>query len=189
MKTPYLDNLEAANMRLRRTIVMHGGRPVYIQEIMHHDLEVFGTDLLTGKDQKLPSLRRKSWDFRPVRLGYVNFAREHAAYLRRVPARRWKQGLDCDQLPFRNEKLTSPALARTILGQYPSFEKAVERTDAYEVDTAFHKDWAVSSIGENEYVLKYRDRHVGEVNDELEYHLLDKYEFLEEALQEAVNDV
>lgn len=189
MKTPYLDNHNDAEMRLNRTVVMYKGRPIYIQGIRGDELKVIGTDLLDSEDKALPSLKEEGWDFLPVQLGYVNFPRREAAYVRRTPARRWKQGLDCQALNYPEHMIITPAVAHTILNQYPSFEKAIERADAFGLRTAFHKDWSVQSWGGKTFGLEYRTKEVGEINSDLEFKLTDKYSFLQEALQEAINHV
>lgn len=189
MKTPYLDSHHDAEMRLNKTIVMHNGRPVFIQRIVGQELDVMATDLITNEDVELPSLKGEGWDFTPVQLGYVNFPRRDAGYVQRTPARRWKQGLDCGALHFPEHMLTTPALARTILNKYPSFQAAVNRAEGFGVRTAFHKDWSVNRYDVDRYLLEYRNRKVGVVRPDLTFELKDKYIFLQEALQEAINHV
>lgn len=181
---PYM--VDDLNMRLSNSLVMHDGEPFYITEI--EGTTVYG---LYTEDQERGefTLPTKKLDIRPVPLGYVNTAR-HAAYCTRMPHRRYKQGLNSAcividiPLQGKDEMIRSKAMARAILGKYPSIDEVIEKLDVNARSAAFHRYWALSKNAKKEYDLSYRGLHVGAF-ERGNLSLMENYRYLAEELEDA----
>ncbi|MNX61467.1 hypothetical protein D3C86_924010 [compost metagenome] len=172
-----------ANSRLVETIVRLESEPVYVWGVrvgMKVDYSTL-TEMDAMKRCDLEELNLK-----PVPLGYCNY-NKYACYLTRMPMRRdWRQGLrrgnftslsgaDANRIPYE-------ALRQCILGEYPTFEAALEASKKVK-SIAWHRHWAVDNNGQ--ILHKGGQRPVGTVTNG-KIVLLSKYQYLKEALEESL---
>lgn len=179
----YSDDYEYANSRLTETIVRLNGEPVYIYKVMAG----MKTDYTTLDNMgEMKRCLTGELDLKPVPLGYCNYNKA-ACYLTRIPMRRdWRQGLrrgnfaslsgtNADRIPYE-------ALRQCILGDYPSFEGAVEAVKKLS-SIAWHRHWAIDNKGQ---VLYKGGTHPVGVLDNGQVVLASKYHYLKEALKESL---
>lgn len=181
------------NMRLADSLVMHGGRPFYVKEYMYGDNALYG--YYTDKDRnedKLIKLPNRYLDIRPPRLGYMN-TRRNSYYVSRVPVRRYKQGLNRQNIAVgalniepglnRGDTIRCVELARCILNKYPSLDECLEKLQDGRNACAFHRHWAITAGGE----LHYRGNPVG-AYQKGNLKLTEDYCYLQEAAEEALDE-
>ena len=162
------ENAEDAKMRLRHTVVLYKGEPVYINDVQRGNgdddgpLRVYMTALpVTGKapvpqeegvaGQQRKFISSKHFDIAPFRMGYVNDPKYGAYYCSRLPNRVQKQGL-CNEnfkavtnagAPIAFATFTAckdvPAM---VANNYPSFERCATLL-AKCSSMAFHRDFAL----------------------------------------------
>jgi hypothetical protein len=179
----YEDNIEYAAGRLDGTIVMLKGEPIYVKEVLDNGDLIYSplaapdTDYLTALSE-LDVVGQNQ-------LGYVNYGGS-AYYLMRKPIRGdWRQGLRMANLAFAGEegfgRLPFRELRQTILGQYPSFEEAIDLVkDEHWERCAFSRGFAVNRSGS----LLYKQRIVGSYDKIVT--LMEHYKYLTEYLEEVL---
>ena len=170
------DTDEYARSRLLNTIVLHKGKPVEVGHIEDGKaiLQVLGA----GGVIKAPL---SELDLSPIRLGYVNHG-GGAHYLKRLPKRRdWRQGLRDNNI--NKPELLHLGVARLCEGTYPSFKEACAMVEIDHHCVAFSRQFAVDDEGEVEY---RGSSNVGHLDEGLGVDLLQQYEYLAEALKEAM---
>ena len=182
----FFDTPRYARQALANCLVRIGESPVWVGEI-GEDFSTTFTYLSNGRMSVIPDIRKVvDFNIQPVPLGYINLG-EKAVYLRRIPRRRWKQGLSSDSLDKRigAHALRSRSMANCILGRYPSLEKALSRVKDGLFSSAFDRDWAVSA-GVVNPDLKYKGVVVGIVdNDNVPRLSLDN-QYLHECLEGVI---
>lgn len=188
-------------LRLKGSVVMYDKRPVLIADVLGNGI-VRAVDILAdeGKTVKVVDL-----DLSPssAKLGYVIGEGGELYYASRRPARKFKQGLTRENL-FTFEAMNKPNdkdmaalirqggrphfnpgsthVARTIMGQYPSLEKAFTDVRAGKRKAMpFSREWAVADK-DHELCLLFRGDVVGYVGDN-SVKLLPEYFYLKESLQ------
>lgn len=179
----YGDDWNYASSRLCETIVRLKGEPVYIYSV---------NPGMIAKYAKLDDLDNIAFcdanelDLKPVPLGYCNY-NKNACYLSRIPMRRdWRQGLrrgnfaslsgvDAERIPYG-------ALAKTILGDYPTYKAALDAVRKVK-SMAWHRHWAVD--GALQVFYKGAIRPVGEVVEGV-VQLNSRSHYLAEALSESL---
>lgn len=180
---------EDAKMRLSNSLIRVNESPAYISDI-NHDYSTHITYPLNGKKSFVKDIREvKGINYEPVPLGYVNDGNT-AHYLRRIPHRRWKQGLTGNSIDAYINRpvnfLKSRALSQCIKGRYPSLEDAYNLVSSNKKKAiAFHRNWACS-VGVVSPNLMYKGRRVGILNENMSPSFHDKYEFLIESFNEEV---
>lgn len=125
------DNSNDVSSRLSGTVIRYRERPIYIESVEGYEL--FCRDILADKNFSCDVNKDLNLDFRSPALGYVNTGRG-CFYYSRIPTRGYKQGLEprgTSMLYSTGENrgardLTSKAVARCIVGDYPSFKDALE---------------------------------------------------------------
>jgi len=154
-----------ANDRLVNTIARVKNTPAMIQKIT--DTKVQWVDL--SEFNTNPVLRAdplEDLDINPVPLGYCNH-KDSAVYLMREPIRRdWKQGLRCQTLmalrdgeEIKSASIAYEDLAKTIIGDYPTFGKvfqtAVDKALPYSVawDRSFMVKHTLEIVYREEVVI------------------------------------
>jgi len=165
------DNTADANMRLSDSVIRLQGSPIYIHEAVRgpdREIQLVYTDL-EGVGGRV-GVHNEHLNYEPVPLGYVNID-GMSAYLQRIPARKWKQGLSRDNLQIKGilpdfidtrALLTTSYLAATIQGTYPTFAEALTRVrEGRDQHTAFHRKFSLHPDSETGLVwLHYAgDRH------------------------------
>lgn len=193
-------NVNDAQMRLAGCVVRYSNTPVYISRVFESGGDVFCEFNKLGEMDEGHRRRKvndENWNFKPVRLGYVNL-RGETFFVERAPVRKWKQGLHPDNIhivpDFRDGRkgiLTTMALRSCINGDYPSIETAVDRINNKWISHAFHRFYALSVTKTRWlYNLGYRGVHVGTYNHGLGlagFKLDQSYQFLNEELQEVLH--
>lgn len=186
------DNGQYANSRLAGTIIRLGnGRPVTVIECegAGEDIQVCYSYLSTGNRAR-GLYRLVEMDLTPVPLGWADHSRWDASYLVRIPKRNdWRQGLRLSNYSsvFGSDKreITASNLSKTILGNFLSFDDAVDEAVNNGKITPFSREFAVGYRGkEVELYFKWFGK-VGDVRN-TKFDLSDKFSHLQEVLEEAV---
>lgn len=190
------DNERDARNRLMNTIITYKDRPAWVIDITH-TLGIRGRFMVDG-EEFICSQTSKNLKLSPPRLGFMNLG-DKALYLRRIPHRRWKAGLDSQAIygappRFMVQGLMNEVggpLAMCLEGKYPTYQEVLEvaakkRGNPFELDgpigRAFSRDFAV--IGGN---LDYKGTNVGQVQRNGVAILEPRYTYLAEALEEAIH--
>lgn len=191
------DEQDNISMRLLNSVVRVGKTPVYVIDAGAQEIRY--KSLTSGRENTI-NLKSPRLDLSPIPLGYVNY-RGEIYYLSRMPVRKYKQGLSSESLNMngRNGRakdvLRSKALAKCVLGQYPSQQEAIQRIKDGEImGLAFSRQFAICENGgfggggENaELSLRFRGKAVGKItrkHDELQ--LLPSFIYLQEKLTGAM---
>lgn len=151
--------------RLIGTIVRYNSKPVMVNEI--NGTEISYRNLLTSKTEYG---LYDGLDINPVPLGYTN-SHGISYYLTRCPMRKdWKQGLrsqtmralECGaNFPISHE-INLRDVARTIIGEFPSVEKAIKAlVDNDAVTIAFSRTFALDGDGS---IWHKAIRNIGKLN-------------------------
>lgn len=133
--------------RINHSVIRYKDVPVYVDEVLYGDPEkryrvgdaviVRLTDLLTGKHF---SIDAESADLNTASppLGYMNQSKRCVAFfLERIPRRRWKSGLNSENvaamtplgetMPTSSKMFRSSDIARTILNDYPTLQECEDK--------------------------------------------------------------
>lgn len=189
----YGNDYQYASSRLKDSVVMCDGKPIYVQEISGKGL-VTATNLSNGK---METFLLDDIDLTPIQLGYIN-SKDRACFGYRYPSRTYKQGLTKYNFGAHNfyETYHSKSVVRTILNIYPSLEDCLEQAINHEIDSiAFSRDFAVGFAEEDlKCPLFYRDVRVGYISwnnkgNNCNYELHNRFEFLQEVLEKAIKNV
>lgn len=138
------EEADYARSRLPETIVrLTNGKPIFIQSVLAN--KVYYNHL--GEDEQRVC-KLSDLNINPVPLGYVNEG-NNAFYLTRSPVREdWRQGLRSrtmrvvGALGGMGFDLDDNSIAKTILGEYPSFKTALKNAEAGAA-TAFSRNFAI----------------------------------------------
>jgi hypothetical protein len=173
------ENVEEAESRLRSTVVMYDGKPVWVDHVVRGT----GPSGLSVQIYSLPRLREKrevdlfdpKLNMRNIPLGYVNYGHD-ALYLTRMPARRFKQGLNSENVHIPRDKMfnehgdrinwgtiySSQGFADSMSGKFPSFEEAAKKlADESEFKSvAFSRVFALSRNPLGLNILLYKGNEV-----------------------------
>ena len=146
LKGDKYETVEEVTTRLKDSVVMYDGKPVYITRISYAEPDdedavsrvffrelPFGIEGPGGKEVR-KYLSSKKFDLATPRLGYFNNKGE-AVFVSRTPVRQYQQGLtkktaslyDCHGKPVRNLDFSgmvkSQGFVDMINGKYPSFQE------------------------------------------------------------------
>lgn len=190
-KISYDGDNEYASTRLRQTIALLDGVPVYIRDV-HSDgtVEYSG---ITGDGHWETTV--SALDIDPFPLGYVNKGRD-CHYSMRKPARYYKQGLNGSNFFCSSGFLSvhSKPVERTIMGIYPKQSECFERVYCGEYNSsAFSREFGVGITEGNPLVnLLFKGNKVGKarwntLSQSVSYTLDDGRTYLQEALEESTN--
>lgn len=198
----FFDLTQATNY-LSKSIVRVAKSPVYVltvrDKVVHGVIKFEMEYVPCANPSANPSkilTDDKEVDMNPVPLGFMRYfdgVRWKTFDVKRYPARKWSIGLARSNLAatdpitgtnispdYYREFLPSKSLSDTILGKYPSFERAVKTSEKEECSVPFSRRFLVykggifyKSIGEK--VADLRAKGV---------EFLDQYSFLAEAFQE-----
>lgn len=184
----FFNEARYARQALANCLVRVGEAPVWIEDIN----EDFSTSFyypMNGKRSDIADITKvKDLNVEPVPLGYINIGTQ-ASYCKRVPCRRWKQGLSRESLDIRAmgiNILKTKNFSNCILGKYPSLPKSLDLLGERQTSIAFERSWAVQ-VGIVEPSLLYKGKYVGIVKDGRPV-LVDKFDYLKEILEEIVNE-
>lgn len=190
---PYLP--EDLEMRLGRSLIRYKDKPFFVTEPGRNGRNCFlrGIFTLTGEEDVI-QLPNKDLDIRPVPLGYMNLVAQ-TLYVMRKPQRRYKQGFSSQAFttsgPGRinfmiRECIYSKSLAKTVVGDYPDMEQALDHTKKKKGSCAFHRRFAFYFDRDLGIVqLHYRGVPVGMYMSG-EVMLSEPHQFLAEELERAM---
>lgn len=187
----YEDDWDYAESRLNNTLVRLGNLPYFVHNICCETGRVEG--FLTY-EREHAACDLYDLNLEPVPLGYCNTP-EGSAYGQRLPTRHYKQGLNGTNYFAKEFRLMADSAhtAKTILGLYPDPMEAAEYVMNKEVKSrAFSRDFALGYKRKDTMSLLFRSHECGTVtwNDEkinLNYHLSDQAQYLQEMLEAATN--
>lgn len=183
------ETVDDANLRLRDTVVLYKGEPVFIHSVRRAETpdEIFrvyysplplskAKVLSRGEDaDKRKYISSKHFDICPFRMGYVNSQSKGAFYCCRLPNRVQRQGLSAEnfkaitcqgkQVDFRTFCCT-PEVIHMVNNVYPIFQTALKALDKV-FSIAFHYDFALvkDSNIESLIYLFHRGEKAGFLND------------------------
>lgn len=147
LKGDKYETTEEVNFRLKDTVVLYDGKPVYITQVRIPEAED-GKEIARVFFKELPIVGRggretrkflssRKFDLTPFKMGYMNFSGS-AVFVSRSPVRQNRQGLsqavttftDCKGRRYENITfnlmLQSLGFVDMVNGKYPSFKDAGE---------------------------------------------------------------
>lgn len=147
--------------RLTDTICMYKGEPVYVSSNRGHILTIYD---LYKRDKGQVDYRSDDFDYRSIRLGYMNYNKQ-AFYVNRIPLRSnatWgvsSQNLSCSN-GGRPPTTWGKEMIDCVMGTHPSLATAISNLRQKDwVSCAFHRHFAVARQG-NDIILHHRDSPV-----------------------------
>ncbi len=186
------DDPSYAHDRLCGTFVkVQGGKIAYINRI-HSSGMVEGYFITkdSTKPMNYKNLGKLSdFDLEPFTFGYVNCP-TGARYIQRFPYRQYKQGVRTSQFGRHfsgdSRRDWELALISSVRGRFPRFDFCVDSVMNEEVPAlAFAHHFAV---GKNKGpIVIYKNRVVGNVDENLDIHLKNKFSSLTESIEESLN--
>lgn len=195
------EEFEYGLTRVKSTVVLDlSGEPVYVTGGDLDDNSLYGFPLKMGRDanRKILGIGFHNFNLTPFPLGYVNTS-YGATYTSRSPVRHYKQGLDERSLSSSRYRvgLFSKGLYNTIVNKYPAPEECFESIVCQEKSSlAFCRSFCFSRSrdGGNTVIMNFKDRAVGKAiytaeAGRINYQLYDKFSFLQETLEECINNV
>lgn len=169
-----------ANMRLKGTVVLYEGNPVYIRNVVAGEKD----EILRVQADPIPIKPRtmdeaemrkyissKKFDIAPFKMGYVN-APTGCFYCSRLPSRQQKQGLSSETFTGRDHRgnavpfsnfTTCKEVVAMVKGDYPSFEVA-KRALAKCPSVAFDREFALMKddiLGDTLLRIYHKGKQVG----------------------------
>ncbi len=184
------DRVQDASMQLDNTVMMTKERgPIYITS---YDGWEFNIQELLSYESEVVDIREVGLTFEPMLLGYVNYGHQ-VAYLGRRPRRMWKAGLSHDNIRaisgyLDDDILTQSALGKCLINDYPSLKEAFDSCYKRNTAFAFNRDIALSSLDGGVIDIEYKGMQIGNISEDLDFLINDKYEYLTEVLMEAINE-
>jgi len=180
----YKNDIDYARGRLTNTYISYKDELVFIEELgkdkFRYKTGAAWGESLVGEVNNI--------DMTPIKLGYTNYkGRTH--YLMRMPARRWKQGIDKQGVASVSThygdgmEVKGSDFRYAFKGDYPSLNRSIKKAKETGKPVAFSRVFALlPNMG-----LEYKGRNVVGKIDDYGRPLLDrKYLWLEEALRENV---
>lgn len=198
------DNLQDASSKLVGTFCMYKGKAIVVKDVQTTDPDgydkgeyrVYWNDMEHGRTGTPFLMEDPEFNCSHYNLGYVN-RMQAASWFYRLPQKQWKQGLRHDQLGQKVsarqyygavEFRASPWVGQMLEDLYPSFKEAIEllKRDKAEI-VAFHRNFAAKyNRMHQDFVVEYKGDEIGVTHDAHTFKLTDRYQHLNESLQEAV---
>jgi hypothetical protein len=196
------ETVEDASMRLRNTVVLYKGDPVYITRLERGtEDEIFRVyyrplPLKPGDEAEARKfISSKYFDIAPFRMGYLNDLKNGAYYCKRSPNRIQKQGL-CGEnfvarthngkgIPF-NVFITNPEVVLMINNVYPTLTQAIKALEK-SPGVAFSRDFCLvrDEVLTDLIYIYHKGEKVGLLQrDDGSVRLAAKFRCLKEALEE-----
>ena len=194
-------SLADLEMMFKSTLIRQKDEPVFIESLSQNN-GITKAELyyLSNGDCKWVVFDEDNYNFKPVRLGYVNL-RGFAIYLYRRPLRRYKQGLHYEclgQVPNRRndwsqnenirlmecqklvQKLHNKELVNTIKGYYPSLSDALAMFEDMACEVAFDRQFSIDKMNK----IRYKGNVVGGYSTKQKQIVFnDGFEYLNKALR------
>jgi hypothetical protein len=128
-------------------------------------------------------------------VGYVNYFHS-GAWFYRLPMKQYSQGLRSNQCGLRasNPNFSDVSLGfnkpvgKMLENDYPKYAEAADllKTEQAKI-VAFHKDFAMTyDEMHKDFILEYKGNRIGYTHDLAEVKFMTEFEYLNEALKEAV---
>lgn len=182
-------NLEYAQQKLGRTVVMYEGKSALVLDVVgDNDNISLVTQLADSTTVEKPI---EEFKIRAFPLGYAN-TNDGCQYFMRVPMRSdWRQGLRERNVLFSDgsgRRQTNPSIARIMQAldcEYPSLQEALARVLNGERCVAFSKAFCLRRSRSGVSILYRNFRKVGEVSNEGAISLADGFSFLSHFLKVA----
>jgi len=194
-------SLQDLQMMFLNTLIRYKGLPVLVENIIQEKktkevkVELYH---LTTNEFSLITFNEEEFNFKPVRLGYINH-RGFAIYIYRQPYRKFKQGLNRECMVYvdsemlyldgnhqlrRNQSVDDVfalwvnSLCNTIDSKYPSLKEAIIKIKDGAMEVAFDRQFAIC----HQNYIRYKGKIVGAYQkDHIEFK--PGFEFLKNALR------
>jgi len=208
MAVPYRTP-EETNDRISQTVVMFGNDPVYVVQALADrgpDNRVYTAVMYVLLPAKIdidsirgigPGILKASilderWRCHDFNIGYVNQPDIlDAAYMTRIPIRRYKQGLNAAnlngiaRLGNFQKLVANQSFVDMLRGNYPNYavvHKKVSKANAEHAQMAFARRWSLEHTDLEVYWLRYRGQRVASSQDGWTFHLPKKFLYLKELI-------
>lgn len=154
---------EDVNSRLTGTFILYKGKAIYVKAAHDRILtyQLAGADI-TPFSLPLPQVHSESiyLEISSPPLGYLN-SENRCYYVKRVPKRRWKQGIDAHSVIVTSHNTTGGSVpithfntkfvANMLEGTYLTVKKILEECAlGHRLDGAFHRRWAIGNVNTKE---------------------------------------
>lgn len=192
---PRYERQRDAEMRLNGTVLSYDGKAIKVMGV-DDELRLYSVFIRSG-EEKIINQDDPRLSFIPPTLGYINTETE-ALFSMRVPARRYKQGLDIRTVYFspRNRDVRRHQerfFVDCLENIYPTIEQCMRKlgggTNPFKQDVcrsvAFSKKFAIGS-GVGFSTLLHKGREVGHFEGTIPV-LSDRFSYLQECLDEAMS--
>lgn len=201
----FYDSVDDGARRLSKTVVMHKGEPVWLQDVMGLNTDQQATisrlPLKIGKDLEVVSLVRDDFEIRQLPcLGYVDY-KGSSYYIRRIPVRQGKQGYfeETTEIPVNHQGyiptfkqlISTTEFVSMMMNKYPKFDKVFEEIIESDEETSksFKKTFSLSMDDMSCLALNYRGQKVAIANNPKKYgpvfRLPKQFRYLTEELNES----
>lgn len=191
----YYDDVNYADSRMRGTIMSSvRNEPLYIAEVSYHSnrdgIWAFATNLANDVEGWIDI---RDILFQPIQLGYMNLGSGCYYFKRRALRQDWRQGIRNGNFESDypgNIRMLGRALYDLMNNKYPSLEDCVFDVMTTNITSkAFNKHFALEfSLVNNKMKLKYKGDHIGYITSNLTFTLDRKYIYLQERLEDAINE-
>lgn len=191
MAVSYGDDFDYARQFLVGSYVLYNGNIILVNDIHGDGLVEFS---YFDHPDRWEETALQNIDLSPMPLGYMNMDNK-AAFLARVPARQFRQGIREGNLQIYDGGAWRRVMGRlpqafinTVRGNYPTVDRCfMEIYNNGKESRAFSRKFAIKS-GKNKELspLHYRGNNVGTISPDLNFKLKNKFGFLKESLVEIL---
>jgi hypothetical protein len=194
----HYDNLEDAKTKLVGTYAYYKDEAVLVKDIILMDNQKYGVKVLKlgARTSTVIFLHDPDFNFMKFNLGYSNH-QHSSVWWYRIPAKQYRQGLKAEYVKRRAtnqvyEIQTDFSFSKPIVNMlqniYPSFEETQQALkDELVTIMAFHKDFALTYDRiHTDFIVEYKGVSIGCLNSPKEMKLMEPYQFVTEALKEAI---
>lgn len=193
------DNLDDAKAKLDGTLAYYDGKAIYIHQVTFdnnpNDLVVQISSII-DKKKILVKLDDPKFNYIHYNIGYVN-GNYASVWWRRQPIKQYKQGLKREQLNYAASDTAFydyaefganyPTIAM-MENRYPTIAECEQKLKDREVAAiAFHRNFgATYDRLHKDLVIEYQAKKIGICTNLNHFELSEDYQYLSEALKEAV---
>lgn len=193
--------------RLHETVCFWDGKPVYVyvsKQDANDIVRIRSLGIIAEELRQVSYLSYK-FDYSKYKLGYYNSVVHGALYVKRLPLRRWKQGLSSGCLiasggrNIQKKDMDTGAFSKMLKNEYPSLAKCILQSRKNRYPVAFHRNFAINVVDGNKCHLHYKGDIVGtceydkDDNDKLDVNIQSSmpytviHEILNNQIKEFVN--
>lgn len=193
------DNIDDAKAKLDGTMAYYKGKAVFINHVtFDNDAQMICSLKQLGiKNPFVAKLDDPELNYTRYNLGYAN-GNYCSVWWQRVPLKQYKQGLSKAQVTPKAsnnvfydyaEFSYSSAFVSMLENSYPDIEECSAKLKAQEIAAhAFHRDFGFTwDPLHKDLILEYRGTKIGIMPKLGTFDLADDYQYLKEALKEAIN--